>query len=239
MLNLDRAIQNMGDFSNTDSSVSPCLNQDTGTNYYTGATPASWNLGSSNEYVGVLLDTHAKLFLAKLKSPSEKRQSIYNTFSSFLRFLTPVFGLKEHSSSPEDAVSYSLVSALNYADSDCRTLFRRLVDLVREPEFDEEGYRLQPTDYSFQSALNILSVIALLRDGKVPKAAVSTDTMGGIRVQWRKGSRQLRLIFPAEKTGYSYLYQQEGELYHLNWSPSPVELMKLLNWLEDMNGDGN
>jgi hypothetical protein len=57
------------------------------------------------------------------------------------------------------------------------------------------------------------------------------DGSGGIRIEWRNGERQLRLVIHGSDPRYDYLYHQDGDEYDVETDLSPVNISGWLRWL--------
>jgi hypothetical protein len=101
--------------------------------------------------------------------------------------------------------------------------------LAQEAE-DEESGIVPPTDYALTATLKILRAAYPLVEGKFPRAAVSTDDVGGISVYWMKPGRSVQLTVPADEHGPSYLYYREGTNSELEKDVTASSLACRLSW---------
>lgn len=111
-----------------------------------------------------------------------------------------------------------------------RVIHARLLDLLQADE--EEVEQAFPSSHAFNTALSLL-LGARLRLGDLPRANVTADEAGGVRVQWMSPERQVRLIVPAEDGGRLYLYSEAGSEYALEDNPSHTYLAERLRWFAD------
>ena len=111
-----------------------------------------------------------------------------------------------------------------------RLIHARLLNLLQEDE-DEEDQTF-PSNYAFNTALTLL-LDARLHVSDLPRANVTADETGGIRVQWISPERQVRLVVPAENSGRQYLYFETEKDYDLEDNPSPKHLAERLRWFAD------
>lgn len=118
-----------------------------------------------------------------------------------------------------------------------RVIHARLLDLLRADEEEEE--QAFPSSHAFNTALSLL-LGTWLRLGDLPRANVTADEAGGVRVQWMSPERQVRLVVPAEDGGRLYLYFETGSEYALEDDPSPTYLAERLRWFADSaSGSGS
>ena len=107
-----------------------------------------------------------------------------------------------------------------------RALHERLVSLLQNEAGEEEAV---PTGHAYSTALALLlDAHSLVED--FPRASITADETGGIRIQWLQPDRQVRLIIPAEKSGRQYLYFETDRSYDLEDDPSPTALAQRLRW---------
>ncbi len=125
--------------------------------------------------------------------------------------------------------SSNLNTALE-SSSGFRLIHARLLDLLQEDEDEEE--QTFPSNYAFNTALALL-LDARLHVSDLPRANVTADETGGIRLQWISPKRQVRLVVPAENGGRQYLYFETEEDYNLEDNPSPTHLAERLRWFAD------
>src|SRR5262249_8565369 len=103
----------------------------------------------------------------------------------------------------------------------------RLESLLDEEETDDYGV-LRPTEYAFNTAWELLVGASHEMTGSFPRASVSTDSEGGIRVQWLRPERQVRLVIPSVEGKRQYIYHEEGDRYDLE---ETVSASTLARWL--------
>lgn len=81
----------------------------------------------------------------------------------------------------------------------------QLIKLRFGPELDEHG-RLRPTKYAYDTTLSLLGC-------DIPPCCVSTDSTGGVRVEWVRESVSVHLIVPADSQQLPYIYHKVGSAY--------------------------
>ena len=110
---------------------------------------------------------------------------------------------------------------------------KRLVALLEEDETDEYGI-LQPSQTAFKLAMRFVVETYDFMGDRFPKASVSTDDQGGIRLTWSKlePECEVRLMCPAHADQQAYLYHELGNDYAVE---REVSVSVLLHWLEWLN----
>ena len=66
-----------------------------------------------------------------------------------------------------------------------------------------------------------------------PSGTIYADGNGGLRLEWIRPNRELRLVISASAQGKSYLYHEAGVDYGADYTPSAEKLGRRLNWLEN------
>ena len=94
-------------------------------------------------------------------------------------------------------------------------ILTRLIELWNGPESDDYG-RLQPTAIAFERTVGLLidaAIVAQSEGRQIPHGCVSTDSEGGVRIEWIRSQASVYLIAPAEKTKATYIYHEVGDSY--------------------------
>src|SRR5262249_32993920 len=103
-----------------------------------------------------------------------------------------------------------------------------LKELLNGEEQDEDGI-LRPTSQAFSLATKMLIDAShmLIFDCRsqgqgflFPRGDASTDSEGGIRVEWSKKSCSVRLVVAASDTGKSYIYYEFPEGFGSDRKPT-------------------
>lgn len=112
---------------------------------------------------------------------------------------------------------------------------QRLLDLLSERGKDDYG-ALDPTQFAFKTALEFV-LYAEHSLGRETRSAPVVDSEGGIRITWRNGDRQIKLICPAAPSAPIYIYQYSsvGGSSVLNQNVTSTTLTGRLSWL--LHGD--
>ncbi len=108
----------------------------------------------------------------------------------------------------------------------------RLVALLEEEEIDEYG-RLQPTQSAFKRTMQLVIEAYDAIGDRFPKAVVSTDEQGGIRVTWSRldADCEVRLVCPAQAAEGAYIYHELGGEYAVVRDLTGATLAQWLDWL--------
>ncbi len=92
---------------------------------------------------------------------------------------------------------------------------RQLIDLWKEPEKDDYG-RLRPTQHAFDRSVCLLvdaAIEANRQQRQIPSGCVSTDSEGGVRIEWIRPTASVHLVVPAARNDVAYVYHQVGDDY--------------------------
>ncbi|MCC3407487.1 MAG: hypothetical protein JGK17_18210 [Microcoleus sp. PH2017_10_PVI_O_A] len=114
-----------------------------------------------------------------------------------------------------------------------RITVERLIELLDLEDEDEYGI-LKPTEYAFRTAMKwVVEAYDVLREN-FPKASVSTDELGSIRLAWQNTSAdcRVRLFCPSNADDRAYIYHQKHEEYK---SEDIIAASTLVHWLEWYN----
>jgi len=111
-----------------------------------------------------------------------------------------------------------------------RVIHTRLLGLLQEDEDEDE--QTSPSSYALNTTLALL-LGALPQMKDLPRANVTADETGGVRVQWISPERQVRLVVPVEKGGRQYLYFETEKDYDLEDNPNSTRLAERLMWFAD------
>lgn len=118
------------------------------------------------------------------------------------------------------------------ASSDLAVTLKRLITLLEEDETDDYGI-LQPSQTAFKLAMRFVVEAYESLGENFPRASVSTDEKGGIRLTWSKlePECEVRLICPAHNDQESFLYHELGGIYAVEKSATSSVLVQWLKWL--------
>jgi hypothetical protein len=118
------------------------------------------------------------------------------------------------------------------SSSDLTVTLKRLIALLEEDETDDYGI-LQPSQTAFKLAMRLIVEAYELLGENFPRASVSTDEKGSIRLTWSKLEPEcaVRLICPADNDQEAYLYHELGDTYAVEQSVTSSVLAQWLKWL--------
>jgi hypothetical protein len=118
------------------------------------------------------------------------------------------------------------------SSSDLAVTLKRLIALLEEDETDDYGI-LQPSQPAFKVAMRFIVEAYELLEESFPRASVSTDEKGGIRLTWSKlePECEVRLICPADRDREVCLYHELGDTYAVEQNVTPSALVEWLRWL--------
>jgi hypothetical protein len=110
---------------------------------------------------------------------------------------------------------------------------KRLVELLEGEDEDDYGV-LKPTDYAFKTVMNLILEANSLLTSDFPKASVSTDHQGGIRLTWTKleGECEVCLFCPFNSSAPMDVYHVFGDEEGVEDVASGATLVQ---WLERFN----
>lgn len=109
---------------------------------------------------------------------------------------------------------------------------KRLIELLQEDSEDDDGI-LKPTPYAFDRAWKLVSAAYEFMRDSFPKAWVSTNDEGGIRLTWSQleAEAEVRLICASQANKATYLYHEKGKKYDVVHDVSGRSLALWLQWL--------
>jgi hypothetical protein len=121
------------------------------------------------------------------------------------------------------------------SSSDLAITLKRLISLLEEDETDDYGI-LQPSQPAFKLAMQFVVEAYESLGESFPRASVSTDDKGGIRLTWSKlePECEVRLICPAESRQQACLYHELGDTYAVEQNVTPSVLVQWLRWLNQV-----
>ncbi|MER3493437.1 MAG: hypothetical protein C4323_14560 [Mastigocladus sp. ERB_26_2] len=176
------------------------------------------------------LDFLTRDLISSLLFPSEKRHNLidiqldrknstdvrYRLPLQYLELIKVVDNLQKESSESNLQITQS-----------------RLIELLQEDNEDDEGF-LKPTPYAFDKAWKLVNNASQFMRNCFPKAWVSTNDEGGIRLTWSRLEKEaeVRLICGSEPNKPTYLYHEKGEKYGVVNDVSGLSLAGWLQWLD-------
>jgi hypothetical protein len=155
-----------------------------------------------------------------LAPPPDYRQGIHDQTST-----------AANTDSLEAILRQRIRAFLQRFDEGTRTVIIRLMSLVQDEEV--EGWSLRPTEHAFTTAFTLVILASPRLERGFPRGAVSTDSEGGIRVEWNRRPRRVRLVIPATSDRHNYIYHEEDDQYATDGDVSPDRLSHWLRWLTE------
>ena len=121
------------------------------------------------------------------------------------------------------------------SSSNLAVTLKRLIALLEEDETDDYGI-LKPSQPAFKLAMRFIVEAYESLDESFPRASVSTDEKGGIRLTWSKldPECEVRLICPADNSQEVCLYHELGDTYAVEQNATPSALVQWLRWLNQV-----
>ena len=106
------------------------------------------------------------------------------------------------------------------------------IKTLEDEEEDEYGEVINPTEYSIQIAIELVSEAAKLIPERFFKAWVSTEDSGGIRLTWSKPelNKKVKLVIPPTPDRKIYLYHDTCDEYGVKYNVSSKTLSRWLSW---------
>ena len=118
---------------------------------------------------------------------------------------------------------------------DLEITIERINRLLEDNEEDEYGEIIIPTEYAIQTAIELVSKAAKLIPKRFFKAWISTEDLGGVRLDWSKpeSEKEVRLVIPAISHNKIYLYHETINEYGIEYNVSAKTLSLWLSWFND------
>lgn len=87
---------------------------------------------------------------------------------------------------------------------------RQLVDLRNDDEFDEYGV-LRATEHAYERSCRLITdaaIVSALEGRGIPRGCASTDSEGGVRIDWMRPDATVCLIVPAQDAREPTVYHE-------------------------------
>jgi hypothetical protein len=113
-------------------------------------------------------------------------------------------------------------------------LLQQLNDLKTEPERDDYGI-LRVNQEAYAAACGLLidtAIVSALEGCKIPYGCVSTDSEGGVRIEWTSPTSSVRLVVPPSEQKQGYVYHEEGTKYSTE-AATPEALARWLRTIKE------
>jgi len=110
-------------------------------------------------------------------------------------------------------------------------LLLRLLTLEEEKTDEQDLDAAVPTPYARSRAVQLVHEAYSLMEGFFPLGWPSLDPQGGIRIEWTRLDRHVRLVLPAKSGGQNYIYHESSDDYGIDQNVSGTALSRWLDWL--------
>lgn len=112
--------------------------------------------------------------------------------------------------------------------SDALAVLSELRSLLDKEESNDD---LRPTVTVFKEVTRLMLEAALLLSKDFPKPnATYADSHGGLRIEWTRADREVRLAFPPPPER-PYIYHEFGDAYAVDHDMTVAGLVRWLKWL--------
>ncbi|MGI4791839.1 MAG: hypothetical protein ACRYFS_23700 [Janthinobacterium lividum] len=105
------------------------------------------------------------------------------------------------------------------------------LDLLIEAEDYDDDFQ-PPAKYAADKMHGFLEDVNDLLQIAFPLGTIYADGDGGLRLEWIRPDRELRLVISASLQGRTYFYHEQGDDYGADYAPTAGELSRWLNWLD-------
>jgi hypothetical protein len=112
-------------------------------------------------------------------------------------------------------------------------IIRQLVELRNEEESDEYG-ALRASESAFERACQLLTdaaIVSALEGRQIPHGCASTDSEGGIRIEWVRPASSVHLAIPSCAEREGYVYHEVGQ----DFGTITATPEALARWLREIN----
>lgn len=137
-------------------------------------------------------------------------------------------------SEPASPISLSRLLGLVSANiKHLSAIIGQLVDLRHGPESDEYGV-LRATTHADSLASNLIvdtAIVAGQEGREIPYACVSTDSEGGLRIEWVRSGKNVHLVVPFSAAKDPYIYHGRGRRYAIEAATPEI----LAQWLREID----
>ena len=143
------------------------------------------------------------------------------------------FQLEESRSVASDSIqgSWALMENAGMENAGLKILLTDLATLLQSQDYNDEFIR--PTRHALTRTWNILRDASVFTTGPFPVGTIFPDGDGGLRIEWIRPSRELRLAVSAQPDGKAYIYHELGDRYDVDYRVTPNILAFWLNWLNE------
>ena len=103
------------------------------------------------------------------------------------------------------------------------------LDALRDTEEEDGDGASLPTTSAFERTRDLVIRANEQMQNEFPRGTASTEHDGGIRIEWRRDHREVKLIAAAHPGSQEYLYHEEGDIHGLEKEVHPA---LLADWLD-------
>jgi len=111
-------------------------------------------------------------------------------------------------------------------------LIGQLAELRTAEESDQYGV-LRAGEHAYNLACRRLidaAIVAALEGREIPYGCASTDSEGGVRIEWIRPASSVHLVVPATSDRPAYIYHEVGDTY----ATEPATAERLARWLREV-----
>jgi hypothetical protein len=112
-----------------------------------------------------------------------------------------------------------------------KVLLTDLAALLQGQDYSDEFIR--PTQHAVATTWTLLSESSSAVSGLFPVGTVYPDGDGGLRIEWIRPKREMRLAVSAQRPGKTYIYHESGDQYDIDYKVTGNKLAFWLNWLNE------
>jgi len=112
-------------------------------------------------------------------------------------------------------------------------IIQQLVELRNEEETDEYGI-LRASQHAFDVACHLVTdaaIVSAFGGRQIPRGCASTDSEGGIHMEWLRPAAGVSLIVPASAERAAYIYHEVGNVYSTELATAEA----LARWLREIH----
>jgi hypothetical protein len=142
-------------------------------------------------------------------------------------------GVPDDASKTPEPVSPERARLANAGILHLSPIVKQLVVLWTGPESDDYG-RLKPTQDAFERTVYLLVDAAIdvyPQQREIPFGCVSTDSEGGVRIEWVRDGASVHLAVPARKDDTAYVYHEVAGAFATE-DATPKRLADWLHWIK-------
>ncbi|HEY6328289.1 MAG TPA: hypothetical protein VI756_03055 [Blastocatellia bacterium] len=117
--------------------------------------------------------------------------------------------------------SVARLSSLDHVNA----VLGQVSELLKEEDID--GYVFKPTSHALATVKSILNRAYYSLVPVPPDPFISPDGMGGVRIEWNKGTRIVSLMVPATQDEPPYVYHRDGDDHSAD-----LDMRRVSAWLK-------